>query len=268
MISIIGKKIKTALRVYHEQGVGGIGKVFLEKAQLFLAAKRVELAHNQVIVDDCTFDVGNPTISSHIKALLWLNIYEAKERRLIKQFIDPNLPIIEIGGGIGVVSCVANRILNNPNEHVVVEANPTLIPILELNRSRNHAGYKIINAALAYNVDFINLYLEKDYVSSSVKRGSHQAITVPTISLKQILEKFEFEKATLICDIEGVEQDLVCNEASFLAASIAILIIEMHDDILGKDITSQIVTKLHEIGFKKLDEAEKVMVFRNNHTVL
>ena len=53
--------------------------------------------------------------------------------------------IVEFGGGIGVISCLANRRIGQRDRHIVVEANPHLIPLLEKNRSLNRCAFTVVN---------------------------------------------------------------------------------------------------------------------------
>jgi hypothetical protein len=52
------------------------------------------------------------------------------------------------GGCIGVVSCVINRVLQEPSRHVVVEGNPYIIPALQCNRDFNGCSFQIEHGVL------------------------------------------------------------------------------------------------------------------------
>ncbi len=78
----------------------------------------------------------------------WRDQYEIDERRLIKQFVRPEDSVIELGACLGVVSCVTNRLLQNPSRHLVVEANPYLISWLAQNRSLNGSEFIIEHCAV------------------------------------------------------------------------------------------------------------------------
>ena len=49
----------------------------------------------------------------------------------IARSLRRDLPVVELGGSIGVVACVTNRLLKDRKAHLVVEANPLAIPHLE-----------------------------------------------------------------------------------------------------------------------------------------
>ena len=52
-------------------------------------------------------------------------------------YVDPNLPVIEFGGCIGVISCLTNKKIKDKKKHIVVEAQPYLIETLKKNRNNN-----------------------------------------------------------------------------------------------------------------------------------
>ncbi len=81
-------------------------------------------------------------------ASFWRDKYEADERKLIKQFISSDDSVIELGACLGIVSCITNRLLKNPSKHLVVEANPYLIPWLVRNQMLNDAGFLIEHCAV------------------------------------------------------------------------------------------------------------------------
>src|SRR6267143_2806887 len=115
-----------------------------------LVGRLVELAGNQVTIEALHFSVDNPLITTRQKGLLDVGLHETGEIALACRYIVADLPVVELGGGIGVVSCIINRRLSRPTDHVVVDANADLIPTLEANRRLNGAGFRIRNVALAY----------------------------------------------------------------------------------------------------------------------
>ena len=52
---------------------------------------------------------------------------------------------------------MTNRLLANPDKHVVVECNPTLVETLAKNRRINQCQFTLVQAALAYGGDTVSL---------------------------------------------------------------------------------------------------------------
>src|SRR5215472_8396843 len=182
-------KLDTALRLYRESGPHGIFRrawelISLPFTRLWRPARRwwlkndhwfvskwVELTGNRVRIDGCCISVDHPSIPCRLKSRFALGLYESPEREAVKKFLDHRLPVVEFGGGIGVVSCVINRRLLSPSQHVVVEANAALLPQIEKNRSLNSAGFQVILAALGYGTTTVDLNVNEDYLLTSVQVG-------------------------------------------------------------------------------------------------
>jgi hypothetical protein len=122
----------------------------------YIAGRLVEIFGNQVIIDGHSFELSNPYISTFLKSRFLFKTYEKETRYLVKKYLKPNLPVVEFGGCIGVVSCLANNMLIDPELHVVVEAQPHLIDTLTKHREINKCKFKIIHAALAYDTKKVN----------------------------------------------------------------------------------------------------------------
>src|SRR4051812_39365118 len=145
---VVSRKLTTIRRVLHNGGMRGVVAVIKGKAASILHAlaprnlrtafhiwcerdhwwvgSLVVLTGNAVRVDSCTFLVSHPAIRTASKSLFLLGGYERAERDLLKAYLDRSLAVIELGGSVGVVACVTNKLLRDPLKHVVVEANPDL----------------------------------------------------------------------------------------------------------------------------------------------
>src|SRR5687768_9453953 len=108
----------------------------------------VELAGNRVRIDGCRFDVSHPEISRAIRSRLVRGRYERAELHLLRRWLEPDSPVVELGGGIGVVATLVNRRLSDPARHVVVEANPSLIPVINRQRTANEAHFRVEHGAV------------------------------------------------------------------------------------------------------------------------
>lgn len=264
------KKIRTARRVFQTQGAKGIASVLFEEKlrnhwirfNKWLIGKIIEIKGDVISIDGCEFGVRSPAISTSFKSHFFFDDYEVPEREAIKHFLDPQLPAIELGGAMGVIACLTNKRLNKPQKHIVVEANPDILSLLEENRNRNGCQFTILHKAVAYGVDEVTFHLGDEFWVSSVQASSNKSVNVPTISLKEIVDKFGFEEFTLICDIEGGEVDLVKFDEEIFRHRVATLIIEVHEKIVGADPINNMVQKLKEMGFKPVFEKLSTYVFK------
>jgi FkbM family methyltransferase len=209
----------------------------------------VEIFGNRVRMDGLRYSVDSPLISTPRKSTLYFGLHEMDERALVKSWIDGRFAVIEFGGGLGVVSCLTNRRLPPGTNHVVVEANPMMIPLLERNRDLNGCTFKVINRALAYDQDWIALSIDPEFVGSSavVEVGAND-IKVPTIQLGPILHDHGFGATVVVCDIEGLERELIRREI-LQEKKIVGLLAEMHPAILGEEEVDRLLAETQAAGF-------------------
>ena len=185
-----------------------------------------------------------------------------RERRAVTRYLRRDLPVIELGGSMGVVACVTNKLLQNPRAHVVVEANPRAAAQLGHNRRLNGCEFEIVNCAIAYGTSSVNFRPSTNMAGSSITRpGDEMPVTVDAIQLGRIVEGRGLGPFSLICDIEGVEYDLVRQEIAVLAKAHTI-IMETHARYIGEDKLRLMMAKLAEAGFKIIEEIGFVVVLQ------
>src|SRR3974377_649807 len=136
-----------------------------------IVGRAIELTGNRVRMDGLTYSVDCPQITTGQKCTMAFGYHEMAERSLIWGWVPRKLPLLEFGGGLGVISCRSNRRLEDPEKHIVVEANPEMVPILELNRKLNYCRFSIINKAIAYGCEHIELSVASEFVRSSMVRN-------------------------------------------------------------------------------------------------
>jgi len=255
-LSMLRKKIETAYGLFRE---GGVKNVY-DHSQLIWRIKTK--GHKpEVRLSRCKFNLDRIT-DFPTKVELIMNKYEAPERRAVARYIRRGLPVIELGGSMGVVACVTNRLLKNPTAHVVVEANPRVIPQLELNRALNHCEFEIVNRAIAYGMESVTFCPSSNVCVSSITAvGDQAAVTVQTVELREIVRDHGFSRFNLICDIEGLEYDLVCHEMDVLRNADTI-VLETHARFIGEDKCRLMMSKLEHAGFSIVNETGYVVVLR------
>jgi FkbM family methyltransferase len=232
------------------------------------AGKIIELMGNKGHLGELTFDLSNPHIQTHLKSRFLFHTYEDGHDKSISHYLNPELPVVEFGGCIGVVSCFTNRLLKDPQRHVVIEAQPFLIPTLEKNRDQNGCQFKIINAAVAYRSDYVDFWINPvSFIGNSTKAGKGgQTVKVATTSLKQILDTHGFDRISLIVDIEGAETELVDNELDLMQKVVETLIIELHsrECDAGPVAINNLKSSLAKAGFMEVYQEGNDYVYKNN----
>lgn len=216
-----------------------------------IVGRAVELLGNKVRMDGLVYSVDTPQLSRGHKSTLAFGLHEMEERELILRWMPANIPVIEFGGGLGVVSCLSNRKLADPTKHIVVEANPRMIPILERNRELNGCKFRVVNKAIAYDCAEINLNVDAEFVGSTIKGESASTVPVPTTSIADVMSGAGFDQVGIICDIEGAELDVIKREFPVLGGRIRFIMAEMHPVVLGEKVVSDLIDILVTLGFEK-----------------
>lgn len=197
----------------------------------WILGRLVELLGNRGRLRGLEFDLDSPHINTRLKSRFLINTWEMETLHLVDKYLPTDLPVVEFGACIGVVSCFMNKRLENPKAHVVVEANENLIPLLERNRNRNGRGFKIMNSAIDYTGDTVTFHHSDNFNEGKTEPHNyqHETSVVSTISLQAILEQEGFEKICLISDIERKEHDLIEHEGQVLVDHVEWFLVEMHD---------------------------------------
>jgi FkbM family methyltransferase len=236
-------------------------------SSLWLRLRLKAMAHKKSAeLDGCTFDLQ--TIPASLTKLFLLDgQYELPERRAVKRHLKRDLPVIELGGALGVVACITNKLLADPSAHVVVEANPLAIPQLQLNKESNHCAFEIVNRAIAYGVDAVTFCPTVDLASNSLESDgtqlyeTEQAVTVKAVQLGSLVSEYGFGNFSLVCDIEGKEYDLVCQEIEVLRKA-DVIILETHARLIGEDKNQFLINRLKDVGFRIAEQDGFVITLR------
>ena len=135
------------------------------------------------------------------------NKYEKEEATHLAKLIVPTDKVLELGSCLGYVSCLTNNLIGNKEDHVVVEANPDLIPWIQKNRDANNCLFKIEHCIISPEKKN-EFYIHDLIVGGSTRRKTTHKIEVDGLTFKELEQKYSIAFNTLIMDIEGGELDL------------------------------------------------------------
>lgn len=211
----------------------------------------VEVLGNRVRMDGLTYSVESPNISRRHKSILAFGLHEIEERKLIQRWLPRQHSVIELGGGLGVVSCLTNRQLQDGVKHIVVEANPHMVPVLERNRDLNGCSFSVINKAISNAGSQITLPIDPSFVGSNMAAvgTSIGSVIVSAVTLKTLADSEGIDQFSLIADIEGAEDAVICEDLPQLGDRVRFAMFELHPLILGTDRTEYLMKRMAEMGF-------------------
>jgi len=128
-------------------------------------------------------------------------VEEIDEQRQAFKYITSNDIVLELGGRYGSVSVVINKIVNNKNQHVVVDPDLNIIPALQKNRDLNNCSFTILpkfisnkNKKIVYNGYGTRV---EDNIESITDNNESQ------ISYNKFKEEFPQNFNVLVADCEG-----------------------------------------------------------------
>jgi len=284
-MSVLIKKFSTASHVVQTEGLGGLKTVLSDKGHALYGrlyarvarskwvwkdhwwvGKIVEMRGDCATLGGCEFGLKSRAIrTSHKSRLFFDFVYEMPERRALDHYLNPKLPVVELGASIGVIACLTNKRLSDPQCHIVIEANPDLVPLLIQNRDRNGCGFSVLHGAIAYGQEEIRFYQHRDFLCSSVQQPSADYVSVRTLGLRDVLDIFVYPRITLICDIEGSESDLIEHDLDLISQKVGTFIIEIHEKILGEEAVEDLLQKLEDVGMVLLYKKWETYVFENSN---
>ena len=81
-----------------------------------------------------------------------------------------------------------------------------------------------------------------------------------TTTLARLFERHQWTGVTLICDIEGLETDLVEHEGEIIERHCRTLVIEVHPEFRADEARARMFEALQWRGFRPVESLRKVHV--------
>ncbi len=181
--------------------------------------------------DACRFVLPRKLMSLPFRAQFQANVYEERERSLVREFIRADDRVLELGACIGVVACVTEKQLaDTAAKHVVVEANPYLLPWVFKNRRLNNANFVVEFCAIAKGA--LAAFSLNDRIDrGNLQEQSERSVSVPCRTVEE-LERKHGTFNVLVMDIQGAETE-VLKRAEELLSHYRLVIVEWHESITG-----------------------------------
>ena len=154
--------------------------------------------------------------------------YERSEAKLVQEHISPEDIVVDIGGGIGCIGCLAAK-KAYLGSVFAIEANPEIASHYSANIQLNNIkNATVINAVLSDADGVCDFYVSHDFWASSLTpcKNLKKKIIVPKLKAESFIQKIK--PTVILLDIEGGEFDLLANPVFKNFDSPLKLICEIH----------------------------------------
>jgi FkbM family methyltransferase len=246
------------LEKYHSDGITGL---FREGIIHPIFGVWVQISGNQVEYRGMTIDLDNKQVPLPTKGTFLSRAHERAEFELIDTKLREDTNVIELGAGIGVLSCYINRILDDASTQIAVEANPELIPTLKRNRCLNDSDFIVHAGAYSPNESEVEFPILKSYKYGSMMRESGETRSVAASSITSIASQYNIDNFGLVVDIEGTELELISHEIDFIAGSSDWVMVEFHPSLYDRSRLRSAMDELRTAGFSLSAQADEVYLF-------
>lgn len=221
----------------------------------WMAKRRAPLEYHGVALP-----LEMPVFDNRVRHAFATGSYEAAEVELIDEYVEGPYDIIDLGASTGFSTAYALQRLDERARGVAVEANPEMIEVIETVKQLNDTDFHVEQAAYRPGQSEATFHVHGKTVSSSTKRRGGTEITVPAVSIADLLREHDLGEFVCLADIEGGEIDLVRNELDVLEDQCRLIVVELHE-IDG--IAAESRRQFADSAFNLVDQVGDVYVYRN-----
>lgn len=190
--------------------------------------------------------------------------YEVPEGRFVKDVLRSGQKVVELGGSLGVVSALIRSVIGPSAKHVIVEANDALVEVCRANATQgaDEGATEIVVAAIDYSGNPTVTFDTGSGAHVGAVSSSGGSMTVKAMTLSEVLTEMEDGPFALICDIEGMEADMIDREADILPR-VSVFILETHPHAYpdGTATVDRIVQTCEQAGLQLHAQNDDVLCF-------
>lgn len=206
-------------------------------------------------VDGITMRVDERMSEFNIRKLM-AGRHTIHERALVVDRLRHDDVVMELGGGIGMVSIACAKAIGSERVHSY-EANPELETLIRDNYELNGVTPQLNMTTLGERSGTRTFHLAERFSHSSAQLAGEgtRAVQVPVASANDHLA--DTGATVLIVDIQGGEVEFF----DFAELSgVRLLLVELHPFIIGLAGVRSVRTKLRTLGFEVVDRASTTLL--------
>lgn len=185
-------------------------------------------------------------LSPVLRKFIYGGDYEKSELKAIRENLEPDDVVMEVGTGLGFISLQCARRIGADRVHTF-EANADLEPFIRQNYGLNGLSPNLAICLLSDRAGEADFYVEPDFWgSSTIRKG--EASSARKVAMRSLNDEIRRIRPTfLILDIEGGEYDLLRILDDF--HTIEKLAIELHEEVIGPEKIESIKRRVVDSGF-------------------
>ena len=149
----------------------------------------------------------------------------------MQRHLRRDLDVIEVGAGIGVLSCHIRRHIDSGRHLYCIDANPEAAAMIKNNLNLNGltAGVTVANAAMAHVAGRVRFVRGTTVIDGRIAedRCPSEHPLIPAVTLEHLVTQFGLRQYALVCDIEGSEVAIITNDSAAIK-NCAQIIMELH----------------------------------------
>lgn len=181
------------------------------------------------------------------------------ERQLMIPLLEPDDVVMELGGGIGMLSTGCSLKIGGDRVHSY-EANPTMESLIRENYELNGVKPHLKMCMLDEKPGSCTFHVSEHFARSSAyqlkDQGKTTAYEVPVESLNDEIHRIN--PTVLIMDVQGSEGELL----GFADLSgVQKLLVEVHPNILGISRVNELRRQLRNQGFSEVNRAGQSFLY-------
>lgn len=152
---------------------------------------------------------------------------EWPEQRMVVNYLDPKAKVLELGANIGRNTLMIATMLDNDEDLVTLECDPSSVELLRNNRYANDFHFHIEPSALSYRKLVQRGW---DTIASDTVPPGYSA--VQTITFEELNNKYSIKFDTLVADCEGALH-LILQDNDQMLENITTIILESDYSTVG-----------------------------------
>lgn len=183
--------------------------------------------------------------------------HAAQERKLLLPRLRPGERVLELGGGIGMLSIAIAKTVG-PRNVVAYEPNPGLEALARENHRLNDVAPELRVAMLGPAAGSAEFRVSANFSRSSVLAHDPgaQTITVPVHPVAQVMA--QVDPQVLVMDVQGAETELL---PLVPLAGLRLLLVELHPDLVGLQAVAKLRGLIRDGGLDEVERAGQSFLF-------